>query len=565
MSIRVLPDHLINQICAGEVADRPATILKELIENALDAGATKIQIETEEGGKNKLVITDNGSGMTKEDLEKSILRHATSKIPDEDLFNICSFGFRGEALASIAAASRLKITTSNGPEGWQMTVASGKILEIKPIARTQGATIEVSDLFYAIPARLKFLRSTRAEQGAINEIIKRFAIGNPGVSFQINKISYDPTTLEKRAGKIIGADFIENSLSVFNDRDDYAIEGLVGKPTYYKHNSKELHLFVNGRFLKDKVLFSYIRQAYYDVMPYDRYPVVVLKIKVPENEIDVNVHPAKTEVRFRNPQALREIVVGSIKKELGKTSLERQDISTLKTANPGVQSLKEHAFEFQRPMPFAPSGTHTHSSQIKDEDIILHTDNPVSMFGEARFQLYNAYIISQSQDGWFLTDQHAAHERIVLEKLQTKEIVRQPLLMPEVFITEPDIVEKLIVEIQSFKESGFVIEKIDETSIAIKEIPAFLKYIPPIELFQKITAEMDEKGSSNAHKDLIHRIRGTIACHGSIRAGQSLSIPEMNALLKQIEETPRAMQCNHGRPSVIKLDRNMLDRFFERT
>ncbi len=557
--IRILPDHLINQICAGEVADRPATILKELIENSLDAEATEIKIETEEGGKNKLIITDNGKGMSREDLEKSILRHATSKIPDEDLFNICSFGFRGEALASIASASRMKITTSNGESSWEMIVASGKILSIKPSARSHGTTIEITDLFYAIPARLKFLRTTRSEQGAINDIFKQFAVGNPAVKFQLNNLKFEATTLKNRVEKILGKDFIDSSLEIQNSKNEYSVSGLIGKPTYYKHNSRSFFVYVNGRFLKDKFIFAIIRQSYFDVMAHDRYPVLVLNLKVPENEIDVNVHPAKTEVRFRNQSAVREIIVGTIKKELGKTMLEKHDFSMLNTADTSIYDLKEHSFSFSgnTQKSFGKSG------QISDEDIVLHSDLALP-FGVARFQLYNAYIISESQEGWFITDQHASHERIVLEKIQSRKIIRQQLLMPEIFMTSEEVIEKLLLEKKSFEESGFVIEEVDETKISIKEIPAFLKYITPIELFQKISAELETKNSANSHKDIIHKIRGTIACHGSIRAGQSLSIPEMNELLKQMAETPRALQCNHGRPSVMRLDRKFLDKIFER-
>ncbi len=557
--IRILPDHLINQICAGEVADRPATILKELIENSLDAEATEIKIETEEGGKNKLIIIDNGKGMSREDLEKSILRHATSKIPDEDLFNICSFGFRGEALASIASASRMKITTSNNESSWEMKVASGKILSIKPSARSRGTTIEITDLFYAIPARLKFLRTTRSEQGAINDIFKQFAVGNLAVKFQLNNLKFEATTLQNRAEKILGKDFIDNSLEIQNSKNEYSISGLIGKPTYYKHNSRSFFVYVNGRFLKDKFIFAIIRQSYYDVMAHDRYPVLVLNLKVPESEIDVNVHPAKTEVRFRNQSAVREIIVGTIKKELGKTMLEKHDFSMLNTADTSIYDLKEHSFSFSgnSQKSFGKSG------QISDEDIVLHSDLALP-FGVARFQLYNAYIISESQEGWFITDQHASHERIVLEKIQSRKIIRQQLLMPEIFMASEEIIEKLLLEKKSFEEFGFIIDAVDETKIAIKEIPAFLKYITPIELFQKISAELETKNSANSHKDIIHKIRGTIACHGSIRAGQSLSIPEMNELLKQMAKTPRALQCNHGRPSVMRLDRKFLDKIFER-
>ncbi|MHA1540927.1 MAG: DNA mismatch repair endonuclease MutL [Alphaproteobacteria bacterium] len=553
--IRILPDHLINQICAGEVSDRPATILKELIENSLDAEATEIKINTEEGGKNKLTIADNGKGMPREDLEKSILRHATSKIPDEDLFNICSFGFRGEALASIASASRMKITTSNNESSWEMIVASGKILSIKPSARSHGTTIEITDLFYAIPARLKFLRSTRAEQGAINEIVKRFAIGNPTIKLQLNNLLFEKTDLTNRAKKILGADFIANSLSISNSIEDYSISGLIGKPTYYKHNSRSFFVFVNGRFLKDKFLFAILRQCYFDVMAYDRYPVLVLNLKVPESEIDVNVHPAKTEVKFRNQAILKQLIIGTIKRELGKTTFENHVFSTVKTADAGISEIKETPFSYPQAS-FA-------GGKISDEDIILESDIS-SQFGIARFQLHNTYIISQSQDGWFIIDQHASHERIVLEKIQSRKIIRQQLLLPEIFISTPEAIEKLLLEKKSFAETGFVIEQIDETKIAIKEIPAFLKYITPIELFQKISAELETNDIAKEHQKIIHKIRGTIACHGSIRAGQSLSIPEMNELLKQIGETPRAMQCNHGRPTVMKLDRKLLDKIFER-
>ncbi|MHA1550263.1 MAG: DNA mismatch repair endonuclease MutL [Alphaproteobacteria bacterium] len=554
MNIRVLPDHIINQICAGEVAERPATILKELIENALDAGATEISIQTDAGGKNSLVISDNGSGMSREDLEKSILRHATSKIPDENLFNICSFGFRGEALASIASASRLSIRTSDGESGWELFAEAGKITEIKPTARQRGTTISVKDLFYAIPARLKFLKSERAEKSAILETVKKTALIHPDKIFSIDGRRFEKSDHLGRATQILGDEFKDNSIAIKHEKNGYCVSGLISKPTFYRHNSRGFYTYVNQRFMQDKFLFSLIRQSYSDVMGHDRYPVVVLNIQVPEKELDVNVHPAKTEVRFLNPQPIRDLVVSAIKKELGKTLIENPEYIRPMNISHQTQSTlsfqaRENSFSFQNPA---------------EMPLNLEKETENTLFGEARFQLYNAYIISESNGEWYLTDQHAAHERIVLEKLNQKEIARQKLLMPEVLVSETHKIEQLLTEKELFKTLGFVIEKLDETSILIKEIPLILKYISPIELFQKMLDEQEENSVSDASAVILHKIRGTIACHGSIRAGQKLSIEEMNALLRQIENTPRAMQCNHGRPTVMKLDRKLLDKFFER-
>ncbi|MBN2675920.1 MAG: DNA mismatch repair endonuclease MutL [Alphaproteobacteria bacterium] len=556
MNIRVLPEHIINQICAGEVAERPATILKELLENALDAGATEINIQEDSGGKNKLIVSDNGSGMSRIDLEKSILRHATSKIPDENLFNICSFGFRGEALASIASASRLIIRTNDGESGWEMTAEAGKIATIKPIAHQKGTTIIVKDLFYATPARLKFLKSDQSEKNAISETVKRIALAHPDKTFSLNETIYVKGSLSERIHQVLGEGSENNFIEISHAKNGYSVSGVISKPTYYRHNSRGFYTYVNSRFMQDKFIFSLVRQAYADVVAHDRYPIVVLNIQVPEKELDVNVHPAKTEIRFLNQSPIRDLVVSALKKELGKTLHETPTYSrpsemSIPLVSSASFQARESAFSFQKP--------------AENKLFFEKEDSESYPFGIPQEQLYSAYILSKKEDEWYLIDQHAAHERIVLERLNDKEIISQKLLMPEIVISEPHKIEMILEEKANLSALGFEIERMDITSFKIVSLPIFLKQISPIEIFQKIMDDLEENIISNVSADILHKIKGTIACHGSIRAGQKLSFEEMKALLKQIADTPRAMQCNHGRPTVIKLDRKLLDKFFERS
>ncbi len=574
MIIKRLPEHIINQICAGEIAEKPSSIIKELIENSIDAGASEIKILLEDAGKSKIVIWDNGSGMSKEDLLLSVERHTTSKLKTDDLFNITSLGFRGEALASIASVAKLKIITSNGNEAWELKLEDGKALTCTPASRVQGTTVEVSDLFYKIPARAKFLKSDKSEMSAINNLIEKIAIANPNVYFNVNdKLKFNKGSYDNRISEIMGDEFFKNSLKIDTQRENYKLDGFISLPSYNKGNSLNIYIFVNGRIIRDKNLTTLIKVAYQDVMAYDRYPVCVLNLHVDPHEVDINVHPSKLEVRFLQEGKIRSFIMSALKQAINDYCLRDsfQNVEKNFAINEQIDlssesgKVTEHSifdFKYDRgestskppyPSYSKPLQVHQHIPQIED-------DYPL---GFAVTQMFKTYILSKAGNDFFIIDQHAVHERIVLEKINNREFKRQILLIPDQFKLGDEYVE-IINNVKTEIESLGVIFKTENDEVIIIEIPDYLYRQNLKEIFIKICEEIAEFDFSKALEKTIHKINSTVACHGSIRAGQELSVDEMNAILRQLEITPRASVCNHGRPTFFKVDKKWLDKLFER-
>lgn len=616
MSIRVLPSNLVNQIAAGEVIERPASVIKELVENALDAGATRINVHLKSGGKSLIIVEDNGSGMDKEDLILSVERHATSKLPSDDLFNISYLGFRGEALASIASVAKLKISTQkqNSDSGWEIELKAGSREALRPCSKPVGTTIEVRDLFYATPARLKFMKQDAQETGACADIISRIALANPNTAFYLyaddkKKISLPNATGNlfnsrlERASEVMGKDFSENSLEINAEREGIKLTGLISLPTYNKANSLSQYLFVNNRPVRDKLLLGALKGAYSGVLENSRYPACVLFLEVEPRFVDVNVHPTKAEVRFFDQQGVRSLLVGSIRKAL----LEGAQTSANTSANSFLSKIEqnlENSFnesdnlanfshtihqdrqfgDYINPTTYTPnfqsripqkSFSKTsilpeleHKFSIKTEQINEEDYSNIGPLGVAKAQFHNTYILSQAEDSLILIDQHAAHERIVLERfknamLNKEKLPSQILLLPEVVDLSITQKSALLSEFESLKKLGLVLEEFG-SAIIVKEIPALIKDANIKKMITDLADEMAELGATSIIEDKINHIASTIACHGSVRAGRSLNIAEMNHLLREMEKTPFSAQCNHGRPTYVKLNLEDLERLFHR-
>ena len=622
MPIRVLPSNLVNQIAAGEVIERPASVIKELVENSLDAGATRIDITLKSGGKTLIVIEDNGSGMDKEDLILSVERHATSKLPSDDLFNINYLGFRGEALASIASVAKLKISTQqqDAEHGWEIEVKGGTREALRPTSRTPGTRIEVRDLFYATPARLKFMKQDRAEAGFCADIISRIALANPDVSFYLftedkKKISLSRSTSDlfnsriTRAAEVMGKDFAENSLEINATREGIKLTGLVSLPTYNKANSLSQYLFVNNRPVRDKLLLGALKGAYHGVLETQRYPACVLFLEVDPMFVDVNVHPTKAEVRFFDQQGVRSLLVGAIREALLKgdnqTSTTDKDnfISFHEKKSQNIlndfaespsplssfildentpftpQKIEEHpkisplAHTFQsKPSNRSFGSSHLpeleHKFSIKNQTQPQYSPDDIGPLGLAKAQFHNTYILSQAEDSLILIDQRAAHERIVLERIKkalndSTSLPSQLLLLPEIIDLSITQKQALLEEAPTLAKLGLIIEEFG-SAVMIKEVPALIKDSNLKKMIEDLCDELIEFSSSTVVEEKINRISATMACHGSVRAGRTLNLEEMNHLLRQMEQTPHFAQCNHGRPTFVKLELKDLERLFHR-
>ena len=616
MTIRLLPQNLINQIAAGEVVERPASALKELMENAIDAGATKIDITIIDGGKTYFSVKDDGKGMTPDELELAVERHATSKLPDEDLFNINFLGFRGEALPSIASVAKLKITsrTADSTEAWCISVNGGQKESVKPAAFGKGTLVEVSDLFYATPARLKFLKAPQTEMGYAKEIVNRLAMAYPKIAFSLTDgkrtvLNYSKTdNLLTRVAQVIGKEFDKNAVPVDADYNGMKIYGFVGLPTYLRATSTEQYLFVNGRFVKDKVLMGAVRGAFQGLIGHgnEGYPVLALFLQVPNTEVDVNVHPAKTEVRFKDSASVRGLLVGSIRRALtensAKTSTTIGDIALAKSA-PSILPKRQHSTEpsyiTQMPQMSQPLMAMEVYSVKKDTPAEEYTETPIQPIiqtvsaseerpamhsaetatmhqetgtdfpplGFAKAQLHETYIVSQTLDSIIITDQHAAHERLTYEKMMATHGTNpktQLLLIPEIIDLNQTEVDILIQWKDDLAKMGLVMDAFGYDSIAVREIPAILDKTDVKGLIQDLADTLKEFGDTVVLQDKIKDICARMACHGSIRSGRKLTIEEMNALLRQMEECGTSGQCIHGRPTYIELRLNDIERLFGR-
>ncbi len=584
--LRILPQNLINQIAAGEVVERPASAIKELMENAIDAGSDRIDIKIEQGGKTYFAVMDNGKGMDQEEISLALERHATSKLPDDDLMNINFLGFRGEALPSIASVSHMTITsrTKESESGWQIQVDGGIKQNPTPAPCANGTKIEVKDLFYNTPARLKFLKSDQSEQMAIREIVDRLAMCYPEISFSLeneNKklLNYPATnSLFDRVAMVIGHQFKENALPLQTEHDGIKLSGFVGLPTYTRATSNEQYLYVNGRHVKDKVLLGAIRGAYQGLMGHgsDGHPVLALFLSVPNHLVDVNVSPAKTEVRFQNAGAIRGLMVASIRNVLAEHGQRTATTLSIGALGSTESEPKLNHYTVYRPHYAMPTVPEQKSFQLSDSFSVKTQSSPESEtskettfppMGLAKAQLHKTYIISQTADGILIVDQHAAHERLTYEKMM-KNLGEKPqtqlLLVPEIIDLKPEEVSLLMTRAEELKSMGWVLDAFGTDSIAVREIPALMDKTDLVKTIQDLAETLKSFDDTVLLKDKMKDICAKMACHGSVRAGRVLSIDEMNALLRQMEKCGTSGQCIHGRPTYITLRLNDIEKLFGR-
>ncbi len=595
MVVRQLPANLVNRIAAGEVIERPASVVKELVENALDAGAAQIDVVSRDGGLSYIQVSDDGCGMSLKDLVLSVERHATSKLQDDDLSNIATLGFRGEALPSIGAVARLAIQSHarGADEGAELLVDAGRTTGPRPAALNTGTRVEVRDLFYATPARLKFMKSERAEQGAISDVVKRLAMAHPGVAFSLT--SGDRTVLRvpavlpgdgegvlARLGRIMGEEFMRDAQRVAAERDMLRLHGFAGLPTLNRANQMMQFLFVNGRPVRDKLLAGAVRGAYGDLLPRGRYPMLALFLEVPPQEVDVNVHPAKAEVRFRDPGAVRALIVGALRETLeGAGHAASATLASTAFARAGTPShgARPAARSFPRSaartaMGFAEAaqapleGFAAPSGDTRTSDVDAAPDYEASPLGAARAQLHDTYIISQTDDSVIIVDQHAAHERLVYEKMKTAlgngGVARQMLLIPEVVELDETAVESLDARAEELARFGVVLERFGDSAVAVREMPALLGDTDIRGLIRDLADEIRQTDAADTLQERLHDVCATMACYGSVRAGRRLKADEMNALLREMESTPHSGQCNHGRPTYVELKLADIEKLFSR-
>jgi DNA mismatch repair protein MutL len=598
--IRQLDETTANRIAAGEVVERPASAVKELVENALDAGATRIDIAIEEGGKRLIRVSDDGCGMTPADLPLAMSRHATSKIDGSDLLAINSFGFRGEALPSLGAVGRLTITSrADGADGAAIAVTSGKSSPVRPAAANRGTVVELRDLFFATPARLKFMRSERAETQAVTETIRRLAMAEPYVGFSLNADGREIFradceqgelfgALQARLSRVMGRDFIDNAIAIDAQRDGLTLTGFAALPTYSRGAAVAQHLYVNGRPVRDKLLTGALRAGYMDVLASGRHPAAVLYLTCDPQMVDVNVHPAKAEVRFRDPGAARGLMVSALRHGLANAG--HRASSTVSDATlaafrpeptravmpplprayqmdyrPGPGAIRA-ALDLQAPVHRPEMGfAETPSARFEPVAEDLPDDAPL---GAARAQIHENYIIAQTGDGLVIVDQHAAHERLVYERLkklaETNGITSQALLIPEIVeLGEADAARILSIAAE-LADLGLVIEPFGGGAVAVRETPALLARLNATALIRDILDDLADQGSSDRLRARIDAVLSSMACHGSVRSGRRMSAEEMNALLREMERTPKSGQCNHGRPTWVKLRLSDIERLFGR-
>jgi DNA mismatch repair protein MutL len=588
--VRTLPETLINQIAAGEVVERPASVVRELVENAIDAGATDIRINLNDGGISFIQIADNGLGMHADDLALAIDRHATSKLPDENLNAIRSMGFRGEALPSIGAVARLEISTrtQNDPagHGWQINVEGGIKSPIKPLQRDVGTTVTVRDLFFATPARLKFLKSPVAEYRACLDSIERLALAFPYIGFHLQHNgkhvlrapASDATSpaqaLAQRAEAIMARDFMHSHLLVETEN----LFGLISHPTYTMGVSTTPYLFINQRPIRDRALAQMIRLAYQDLIPRDRHPVVALHLLLPPEHVDMNVHPAKAEVRFRDPNEVRTLLRHTLQHRLAqihsdKNTLEQSSVRI----KPASSTIAAPARHFATPLFHAPSARQLHLSEQAQAPVIAdatHTSPELSSasfsLGAPLVQLFDTYIIALNDDGAVLVDQHAAHERLVYEELkqalQNKSIESQMLLLPETIDLPARAKDALLHQQEALANLGLEFDDFGERTIILRQVPALLGERVDWQTLLSDLANLaaEEMNSNDFLQRQLDKIAATMACYGSVRAGRRLNQAEMAALLRKMEETPNSLTCNHGRPTAITLDKVQLEKLFAR-
>jgi DNA mismatch repair protein MutL len=584
MAIRLLPPVLVNRIAAGEVIERPAAAVKELVENAIDAGASRIDVSVKEGGQQLIAVTDNGAGMTAEELVLAVERHCTSKLPEDDLLRIASLGFRGEALPSIGAVSRLRITSRppGAQNAWEITVEAGGKSAPVPAAHPAGTRVEVRDLFFATPARLKFLKTPRTERDLAVDSVRRLAMAYPRISFtvigdeervllRLAAAGESEPAIARRArlAALLGRDFAENSVEIDAERGGFRLTGLIGLPTLNRAAPRDQYLVVNGRPVRDKLLVGAVRGAYQDVLARDRHPMVALFVDGPTEEIDVNVHPAKAEVRFRDAALVRGLIVGALRNALAaaghraSSTVAAGAVAAFRPAG-GIPASSAPRFALPLPTPSLALAESVNNFLRPAEE----PPAPETRLGTPRAQLHRTYILAETPTGIVLVDQHAAHERLVYERMKealaVKGVARQALLLPEIVELDETGAARLARRADELAEFGLVLEPFGPGAVVVREVPALLPGLDVGALVRDLADELAEWGDTLALKERIETLCGTLACHTSVRAGRHLSPAEMDALLRQMEATPNSGQCNHGRPTYIALDLADIERLFGR-
>jgi DNA mismatch repair protein MutL len=622
--IRLLSERTINRIAAGEVVERPASAVKELVENSIDAGSARIDVVIRDGGRALIQVTDDGRGMDADELSLAVERHATSKLTDEDLVNIASLGFRGEALASIGAVARLTVTSRarGSDESWAVRVEAGRKHAVEPAAFGEGTRIEVRDLFYATPARLKFMKTARTEYSAAGDVMKRLAMAHPGIAFSLS--DGDRTTFRappvasltgdarlERLGAILGREFRDNAIEIDAEREGLKLTGFAGLPTYSRGNAMQQYLFVNGRPVRDKLLTGAVRGAYQDYLARDRHPVLALFLDVPPEFVDVNVHPAKAEVRFKDAGLVRGLIVSALRHGLNAAghrasttvasaalgAIRSESMSSLPWGRPQeraslpagfsdvirdmyappeisglrVTEVAQMAFERRGDMAMPSARATDDAAMVMPEGRVYEQVQPAPSeypLGTARGQVHATYIVSQTADGIVIVDQHAAHERLVYERMKKQiaatGVARQSLLLPEVVELEDGPAERLIARAEELAGLGLIIEPFGEGAVMVREVPAMLGKLDVHGLVRDLADELTELDEALSLKERLEEVCGTMACHGSVRAGRRLTVDEMNALLREMEATPHSGQCNHGRPTYVELKLSDIEKLFGR-
>ena len=603
MPIRRLPDQLVNQIAAGEVVERPASALKELVENAIDAGARRIDIELAGGGVDLLAVCDDGSGMTPDELRLAVERHATSKLPDGDLSAIATLGFRGEALPSIASVATLTLASrTSAGDGWALAIDHGRIIGDGPAAVPPGTRVTVEGLFARVPARRKFLKSERAELAACVDVVRRLAMANPGIGFDLRHGGRRLLAAEAviggagdfaagrpaRLAALLGHDFAANAVAIDLDRDGLHLGGLAGVPTFNRGVADHQFLFVNGRPVRDRLLVGAVRGAFQDLLARDRHPVVALFLDVPPDFVDVNVHPAKTEVRFRDAGLVRGMIVSGLRRALdmaghrASTTVAAGAMAAFTTG-----SIPTSTFPFSRDpiapaAPYAPPAASGVGGQWADaaptwfapaartEALAADAAATLASFpmGVARAQVAGTYIVAETPDGMILVDQHAAHERLMLERLKAaaagRAIASQLLLLPQVVDLDPGAAAHILEHVDAFAALGLDLEGFGPAAVLVRAVPAALGTVDAERLVRDLADDLAAFDSGMALTERLDAVAATMACHGSVRAGRLLSVAEMNALLREMEVTPHSGQCNHGRPTWVRLAKTDLEKLFGR-
>jgi DNA mismatch repair protein MutL len=578
MSIRRLPPELINRIAAGEVVERPASALKELVENSLDAGAAQLAVRLHAGGLELVEVTDDGCGMAPDEMRLALERHATSKLPGDAIDRVTSFGFRGEALPSIASVSRLTLESRvRDGDGWRIEIDHGEVAGEGPAALPPGTRIRVEGLFDKVPARRKFLRTPRAEYAACLDAVKRLAMARSDVGFTLDHdgrriLTLQPADPPARVAEILSHELDRHGVGIDCTRDGLRLTGVISLPTFNRGMADQQYLFVNSRPVKDRLLVGALRAAYRDLIARDRHPIAALFIEVPLEEVDVNVHPAKTEVRFRDPAAVRGLIVGGLRRALdeegGRSAAHEQAAAPVMWTSSAsyardlererTDSAVREVQQSFTPVSFVPQGR----AEPAAEPV------PVFPLGVARGQVAATYIVAEAEDGLVIVDQHAAHERLVLERMRAAReggaVGRQALLIPLVVeLDEPDC-DRLEGTAADLSEMGLDVERFGPAAMLVRAVPAALGKTDAASLLADLASEIAELGGPMSLRDKLDHVAATIACHGSVRAGRVLSVAEMNALLREMEVTPRSGQCNHGRPTWVKLGHGEIEKLFGR-